>query len=320
MVNSFSLSTSVLPSSCFRFSLQAKGAMILPPYKGAAFRGALSNGMRRLVCASSRKECNGCDLISNCLYAAVFEPGPPRNHPEAGKFATAPVPYVLTPPLSRQQAFRDEERLFFDLTLIGPAQDALPYLIYSAQSMGKRGFGHEKNRFNLLQVDKIENGCSAQVYDGASQTLLNADAPSIPVEPEQKSGIQKLALEFLTPLRIKVRGDLATDLNFALFFENLGRRISLLSSFYGNNGNCPDPSDLLEKSRTIQTLSSDLVWYDWQRWSSRQKDAMKLGGLIGKIAFEGDLGPFVPWLRLGELVHVGQSTSFGLGKYMMIKE
>jgi len=42
---------------------------------------------------------------------------------------------------------------------------------------------------------------------------------------------------------------------------------------------------------------------------------MALGGFVGTATFEGDLAPFVPFLRLGEIVHLGKGISFGLGKY-----
>ncbi|TMA55202.1 MAG: CRISPR system precrRNA processing endoribonuclease RAMP protein Cas6, partial [Deltaproteobacteria bacterium] len=67
----------------------------------------------------------------------------------------------------------------------------------------------------------------------------------------------------------------------------------------------------------IETATSDLRWYDWERYSARQDVRMKLGGFVGRVTYRGDLQPFLPLLRLGEVVHVGKGTSFGLGKYVL---
>jgi len=37
--------------------------------------------------------------------------------------------------------------------------------------------------------------------------------------------------------------------------------------------------------------------------------------LLGRITFTGDLGPFMPYLRWGEAVNIGQATTFGLGRF-----
>ncbi len=47
---------------------------------------------------------------------------------------------------------------------------------------------------------------------------------------------------------------------------------------------------------------------------------MKFGGLLGSISYEGDLAPFMPYLALGEWLHVGGKTSFGLGRYRIMRE
>ncbi len=42
---------------------------------------------------------------------------------------------------------------------------------------------------------------------------------------------------------------------------------------------------------------------------------MKMGGFMGEITYKGDFEPFRPYIRLGEHVHVGKGSSFGLGRY-----
>ncbi|HDZ02552.1 MAG TPA: CRISPR system precrRNA processing endoribonuclease RAMP protein Cas6 [Nitrospirae bacterium] len=59
----------------------------------------------------------------------------------------------------------------------------------------------------------------------------------------------------------------------------------------------------------------NLKWYDWERYSARQETKMKMGGFVGEITFEGDIEPFMPILKAGEVLHVGKGTGFGLGKY-----
>jgi hypothetical protein len=75
--------------------------------------------------------------------------------------------------------------------------------------------------------------------------------------------------------------------------------------------------ELIAAAESVQAKDSTLRWRDWQRYSTRQKVQMKLGGLVGTVTYEGDLCPFLPFLRAGELTHVGKATSFGLGKYSL---
>ena len=42
---------------------------------------------------------------------------------------------------------------------------------------------------------------------------------------------------------------------------------------------------------------------------------MKMGGFLGEITFEGELAEFMPFIELGELLHMGKGTIYGLGMY-----
>ena len=47
---------------------------------------------------------------------------------------------------------------------------------------------------------------------------------------------------------------------------------------------------------------------------------LKMGGFLGEITFEGDLAEFLPFLKLGEYLHIGKGTVYGLGKYEIVGE
>jgi hypothetical protein len=71
---------------------------------------------------------------------------------------------------------------------------------------------------------------------------------------------------------------------------------------------------LLDQASDVRVAAADLAWQEQERWSQRQQTAMRLGGVVGTMAFEGDLTPFAPLLRTAELVHVGKGATFGLGQ------
>ena len=64
-------------------------------------------------------------------------------------------------------------------------------------------------------------------------------------------------------------------------------------------------------------LEGELVWRDWRRYSSRQRQEMVLGGVIGKVSLRGELAPFAGLLATGQWLHLGKNASFGLGQYAL---
>jgi CRISPR-associated endoribonuclease Cas6 len=299
----------------FRFHLRIRSLTVLPPYKGAVFRGALDNAFRRLVCPLPRNDCTRCEIKARCLYIALFQPKPPADFPDAGKFDNAPAPYVLRPPPDNRKVYHPQDTLTFELTLIGRALDALPYFVFAIDQIGRRGLGTERGRYELRQVELHRNGQSRVIYDGNNQ-VLHALPPPEPDHRPPAAKTSSLTLDLKTPLRIKQNGKLVTRLDFTTFFDALARRLALLGSFYGQNGP-PDFSGLLEQAKEIKTVEDRTFWYDWPRYSTRQRELMKLGGLRGEISFAGDLTQFIPWLHLGEKLHFGQGTTFGLGFYFL---
>jgi CRISPR/Cas system endoribonuclease Cas6 (RAMP superfamily) len=47
---------------------------------------------------------------------------------------------------------------------------------------------------------------------------------------------------------------------------------------------------------------------------------MKMGGFVGGVEYSGEVSDFLPLLKVGEKVHVGKATGFGLGKYVIDRQ
>jgi len=310
--------------SCFSFSIRAATPVYLPPYKGSTFRGGFGHAFRRACCTTARKDCADCLLKNTCVYSWVFETPVPADAQIMRKYPAAPHPFVLEPPNGGRRLYKVGERLDFRLILMGRAVDYLPYFIYSFHELGKLGIGKDRGKFFLDKVihEPVSANTKAQgmvIYEDKGKTLIQPAAPTSwteILEPDEQIPSDTVRISFLTPTRIKYKGRLTKDLEFHVLFRNLLRRISLLSYFHCDQRlDDSEFKDLINRAKEIRTVKQGLYWHDWQRWSNRQGTRMKLGGFLGEITYEGDLKPFWPYIRLGEYVHVGKGSSFGLGRY-----
>ncbi len=171
----------------------------------------------------------------------------------------------------------------------------------------------------MLRVEEIICGEPTIIFEANTGILSVAPDRSIPPPAMTHENSKIIRLQFLTPLRIVKNKHLVTRLTFPVLFENLAHRLTLLTEMYGRSENLPDFSKLARHAKDIQVAESKLRWHDWKRYSGSQDAYMKFGGLVGAIAFEGDLTPLIPYLALGSQVHVGQKTTFGLGHYKIIE-
>lgn len=307
--------------SKYRFTIKPKRELILPPYKGSTFRGGFGHAFRRAVCMEREKECSGCSLRSKCVYSYVFETSVPH---EVGKQQDkeVPHPFIIEPPIDERSHYGIDDRLNFDLVLIGRAVDYMPFFIFAFEEVGRVGVGRNKGQYSLEKVIGMNNGEDTLIYDGKSHfrdDFSTIDSNDI-INEGEISNSQRVKLRFLTPARIKYNGKLITDANFEIVIRNLLRRLSSLAGVHCGEKWELDWKGLIDRTKEIKTVLSDLVWKDWERYSQRQDTKLKMGGFLGEITFEGDLTEFMPFLKLGEYLHIGKGTVFGLGKYEIVGE
>ncbi len=293
----------------FGFRLTANEPLILPAYKGSTFRGGFGHAFKRVVCAVKNKECPDCLLKEKCIYSYVFETPPPSDTEIMRKYKAAPHPFVIEPPMERRRGFKPGDEINFGLTLIGRALDYLPYFIYTFDELGKSGMGKGKAKYELRHVS-----CEGKsIYDSETKTLKSFEASSLSLNGA-------ISLSFLTPTRILYDSRLALDLEFHILIRNLLRRLSLLYYFHCNGDSSEwDFKGMIENAKEVEVREKNLRWYDWERYSGRQETMVKMGGFIGDITFEGDIGPFMSLIKAGEILHIGKGTGFGLGKYVIVK-
>lgn len=302
----------------FTFFLKASEPLILPSYKGSTLRGGFGHAFRKVVCALKQKECNDCLLKEKCVYSYVFETPPHSGTEIMRKYKTVPHPFVLEPSPEKRRGYKPGDEIIFGLILIGRAIDYLPYFIYTFHELGNIGIGKGKGRFELKAVECEESRQS--IYDSETKTLKPFNPSTLTLtfdDSDSKTpNLLPLTLNFLTPARILYDGHLTLDLEFHILIRNLLRRLSLIYYFHCNGDSSKwEFEKIIEKAKDVKVKEKDLRWYDWERYSARQDTRMKMGGFFGRISFEGDIEPFMPLIKAGEMLHVGKGTSFGLGKY-----
>ena len=284
-----------------------------PSYKGFSLRGAFGSAFRRVCCIKGLKDdCSLCMLRSHCAYFRIFESQQLTN--SEGK--DLPRGFVLEPPYDRKREYKEGDEIEFNVILFGWVKEYLPFFLLAFESMGKRKIGlpGERGEFKIKDVifkgERIYNDGQLQEID---ITPLEIDYPSIP--------FNAVEIEIISPLRLKHNSSMvsADGFNETTFITSVARRIRILDKHY----------NILQDNIKWDSLMDLLVleekhvkWIDKERFSTRQQQRMKLGGLIGSAKFrllgteEGKQKLFEV-LKACEFIHIGKATTFGLGKILV---
>lgn len=314
----------------FEFEVEATTPLGLYRHSGTALRAALFEALSRHFCAAPTDartpghtaECPVCWLLAREVAGG-----------ERGK--DVPRPLALRPPqLDASTDFHPGERWRFGLTLVGEATiNLLPYLLLAVEAMGERGLGRplsgRRGRFALRRVWAVNPLTEARqlVLAEGERTLANPalaiTAPQIEAAAQRLAAGAagaggRLALHFVTPVRLIEKGALVREPRFGPLFRRLLERVERLSELYGA-GAPLDPDErarLLAAGDGVALVDHRTRWIDLQSPSSRTRRATPIGGLVGPALYRSDAWPLLlPWLLWGTLVQVGKDTTKGNGWY-----
>jgi hypothetical protein len=230
--------------------------------------------------------------------------------------------------------YRPDERFSFGITLIGSIVQYLPYLILSITQQEQEGLGQRlpenRGQRGRYKVECIE---SYHPFSGQCQTIYaegkaRVDVPALSItheECEERArhlNPEQLTLRFLTHTRLVDGERLVKRAAFRPLFQRLLERYLALERTYGSQQRLLSDDErrsLVQQAETIQCTSDQTTWHELTSYSNRQKRSTPLSGLLGTATFQGDLQPYLTYLVLGELVHIGKNIVKGCGKYHIIE-
>jgi len=309
--------------ACYRIELSAgEKGLILPPYKGATLRGAFGITFRRIVCTTRLNECNDCMLKESCPYSYIFETSPPSDTKVLSKNESISRPFIIEPPSEVKTHYKNGDSFTFGLVLVGKAIDYLPYFVLAFKEIGQIGIGKMRNPYNLKRFIAINplRGAEKEIYSDISDKLCNYDlsfSGKDAYDMNSEISLKQVNLNFITMTRIKHDGFFVRNVEFHMLIRALLRRLSTLYYFHHGEELKADFKSLINKAENVKMVLNKTGWTECERYSQRQDARLNMGGIVGQVSYQGDLGEFLPFLRLGELVHVGKGCTFGLGKYQM---
>jgi hypothetical protein len=302
----------------YRFTFRVEKPIRLPDYAGSTLRGAFGHALRSVNCVTKEKECKGCPLIAQCPYAQVFSPHDiPRENMALHLQNQIPVPYIIEAPLRQGRSYLEGEELSFDMVLMGDALTHLAVIILAWRRAFLRGIGNGDGTASIVKVS----------HCGLTEaTIYSEDAPLIvphitQVIPPRFTQPEDVHLHFLTPLRLQQQGKVVSprDMTASIFLRQLIRRVTMQIQLQQ-----PDAFSI-EKIRELNALADQvqderrLQWQDWSRFSSRQNQKMTLGGLTGHMLLKNVPVELLPLINIGQYLHLGKETSFGLGGYKIVQ-
>lgn len=284
----------------------------LPDFSGSILRGIFGHALRKTLCITGKEQCSDCPLYRSCDYPFIFETPPPTDAERI--YSDIPHPYVIEPPLG-ERILQKGDALDFSFVLIGPALSRFSLIAGAWQQALRRPIASQHGGTASLQTICLEDG--QVVFDtGAHKSAPHPQQIAIPPVPED---LDTVTLAFRTPLNLRHQGHYLgpNDLSVKDLLRALIRRVGDLCSLLLQQPLQLDIPRLLDTADDLE-VRSDLRAQGWQRYSNRQRQHMPVAGVTGFWQLTGDLSTLWPFLYLGQWLHVGKKTTFGLGHYQLI--
>jgi len=250
--------------------------------------------LRRVTCETPAIDCRSCPKTSKCAFAALFVPPPSGEAAGIPYIEDAAMPFAFRPP------DRGAVRGQYDVVLAGRAIPYLADIVNAVDFIGRTGLGRERARFTVascVALDAAFGPRGGEVTSGSPKKLL--DHPPLGLDAMvgevTLASMKMVSLRFVTPPLLRP-GNPDLKPKFGLLARRLRDRIRVVGMLHC--GGAPDID--------LRGLAS-------------KADAVGLSVGDGDVlTYTGALRDFIPLLRIGHYLNVGEWCGYGQGWYEVL--
>ncbi len=281
-------------------------------YKTSALRGGMGEMLLRSNCTSDR-DCKACSFQSECvvqriMYSQMAIPCKYAN-------GDCSVGYIIECEDYRTKVHAGD-LMRFNIVLFGNTIVYFSQILNALYGLGQLGVGKEEAKYQIVSITNSEKEPLLYENDILMKNFkvhLVSDYIKYRRNQIDSRPINNV-IKLQTPLCVKYKGVKLEDFDVVAFFKSLQRRIYTLDCFEGIESNITEHE--LEEVPCI--VDKEYRQVSMKRYSYRKESHSILSGIEGNIKFSEIPDVCMDLLLAGELVHVGNSTSFGLGRYRVM--
>jgi hypothetical protein len=309
----------------YSFSLAFEKKVAFRSLPSFIFRNNIGFQLRKITCVLKNQECQNCILRVSCIYSSVFETPIEKNNAVLGGRNKAPHPYAVY--ADAAVAGTAVDGLNLDIVLIGTGVKYFPYMLLAMFNMSKSGILKERIKFNIDDIicggvsimDKSDYSCKnvkPEIWNINKDDIdCQLDVYNNSLNSSGENGIKTVRINFLTPVRLQHKGRYLSNITYKDLLYAAVRRVGLLNDFFGDGDIDAAGGDFVDSATEGKEFDADLKWVDYSRYSARQKQSMKMGGLVGTATVKGRFSEAeLSLLNAAELFGIGKNVSFGLGR------
>lgn len=287
----------------------------LPRYKSSALRGGMGQMLLMSNCIRD-KNCENCDFEEDCLVRRMMYP----KMTIRPKFMTQQDSegYVLECE-NRDEFFSAGDKLEFNLLLFGRTIVYFFQFLQAFYYLGMQGLGSERVPFRVLHVTNTKRELIVEDSNIYKEHLRILQLSEYVRYRLGKANIHDSnTLVFHSPLTMKYKGEVQEEFDPEAIMAAAERRLYILNCFEGRRED-EDYSRVLVQDHVPALVGQHTYMVKVPRFSGTQNKKVSFQGIRGHCTFSEMDDTARTLLIAGELIHIGKNTSFGFGRYTLIR-